>query len=183
MLNKIFQLVMLVILNVGSTEIKTAKLESTNSRFESNFKVAILLPDKIDKSGWNKSGYEGLKLIEAELDAEIAYKDNLADYLESEEIKNILRQYALSGFDYIIGHGDSFQSAIEIVAKEFPQTKFALTSSSSYGNNQNLGVLNYKRYEARYLAGVVAALKTKTNKIGFIGGTNYSIIQAQATLL
>ena len=83
-------MVILVTLNVGFREIKAAKLVDNNSRFESKFKVAILLPDKIDKSGWSKSGYQGLKFIQTELDTEIYYKDNLADYLEVEERKKIL---------------------------------------------------------------------------------------------
>ncbi len=44
-------------------------------------------------------------------------------------------------------------------------------------------MLNYKRYEADYLAGIVAAVKTKNNKIGFIGGINYNTMEGQATVL
>ena len=173
----IFQQFLISCVRVSNSEVLTL-----NSRFNEDFKVAMLIPNLINESSWSQSGYQGLKLIEKDLEAKIAYGENISNKSEYEQIE-IIRRYAKSDFNYIIGHGGEFQSAIETVAAEFPRTKFALTSSSYSGNNQNLGVLNYKRYEAGYLAGVVAALATKTNKIGFIGGINYEIIQAQANLL
>lgn len=146
----------------------------------SNFKVAIVIPDAIDDRGWSQSGYEGLKLIEKQLKAEVAYTEK-TNLIPPDEVANILRGYAKQGFNFIICHGGQYISAAKIVAKEFQRTKFALIGGYG-GNNINLGSLSFRDGELGYLAGVVAALKTKTNKVLFMGGVDYSNIKEQATL-
>jgi hypothetical protein len=58
----------------------------------SNFKVAMVLPGPKNDGSWSQSGYEGLKLIETELGAQIAYTDNTGE-LSGEEIKSIIRDW------------------------------------------------------------------------------------------
>lgn len=135
-----------------------------------SFKVAMLLPGPIDDGAWSQSGYEGLQLIEKELGAQVAYTTSVPQ--EEEEIKKILRQYAEEGYDFIIGLGGEYIPSAEAVAEEFPRTKFAVTAGYP-GNNKNLGGIGFREAEMAYLAGVVAALKTKTNKLAYIGGEAY----------
>ncbi|WP_051039196.1 BMP family protein [Nostoc sp. PCC 7524] len=142
------------------------------------FKVAMILPGSINDQSWNQSGYEGLKLIEKQLDAQIAYTTNVTE-INAEEA---LRQYAEQEFDLIIIHGGQYLKSSEIVAQEFPRIKFAIVSSYG-GNNKNFGALAFRSNEVGYLAGVIAALKTKTNKIAFIGGEPILITQEEAILL
>ncbi len=132
---------------------------------QQSFKAALLLPRRVDSDGWTKAGYAGLLLIEKELQAEIAYTESVPEA----EFEQVFRQYAQDGFDFIIGHGGQFVPAAEIVAEEFSRTKFAVVTKYA-GNNKNLGGLSLRGGELGYLAGVVAALKTKTNKIAYIGG-------------
>ena len=131
------------------------------------FKVAMLLPGPVDDQGWSQAGYEGLQLVEKELGAEVAFAASVPE--DDVEKEKLSRQYAEAGFDLIIGHGGNYVSAIERVAEEFPRTKFALITGHS-GNNKNLGAVAFDSLEIGYLVGTVAALKTKTNRISFIGG-------------
>mgnify|MGYP003865622809 CR=1 FL=1 len=146
----------------------------------STFKVAMTLPDAIDDGSWSQSGYQGLKSIEKQLGAKIAYTEKTDD-LSDVEVTNVFRQYAKEGFDLIIGHGGRFVFAAEIAAKEFPRTKFAVVGTFP-GNNRNLAALSFRSGELGYLTGVVAALKTKTNKVSFIGGVDYPHIKEGAIL-
>lgn len=139
------------------------------------FKVAMLLPGETNDGAWSQIGYEGLKLIEKELGAQIAHTANVPE-ADSEKI---FRQYAQDGYDFIIGHGGEYIPAAEVVAKEFPRIKFAVMAGYG-GNNKNLGALSFRDDELGYLVGVVAGLKTKTNKIAFIGGVDYPHMQEQA---
>lgn len=141
------------------------------------FKVAILLPGPIDDNGWSQSGYEGLKLIEKDLGAQVAYTAGTPE--DDAEKEKITRQYAEDGFNFIIGHGGEYIAAFEKVAKEFPQTRFVVVSGYA-GNNTNLGAVTVHADEAGYLAGVVAALKTKTNKVAYLGGEVYPTTQEEA---
>ncbi len=138
---------------------------STATGEEKAFKAALLLPRAVDADGWTRAGYKGLLLIEEKLDAEIAYTENIPEA----DFERVFRQYAQEGFDFIIGHGGQFVPAAEIVAEEFPRTRFAVTTKYG-GNNKNLGALSVRSGELGYLSGVVAALKTRTKHIAYIGG-------------
>jgi basic membrane protein A and related proteins len=142
------------------------------------FKVAIILPGRINDNGWNQAGYQGLKLIEKQLGAQVAYRASVppADW------EKLSRQYAEQGFDFLIVHSEDYLAVAESVAKEFPRVKFAVTGSYG-GNNNNFGALAFRSGEIGYLSGVVAALKTKTNKVAYIGGQPYPITKEEATLL
>lgn len=141
------------------------------------FKVAMLFPGPINDKGWNQSGYEGLKLIEKELGAEVAYSASVPEA----DGEKLFRQYAQKSFDFLISHGDEYRDAAETVAKDFPRTKFALMSSYA-GNNKNVGALAFRSGEVGYLTGVVAGLKTKTKKVAFIGGQAYPVMEEEAIL-
>ena len=141
----------------------------------SALKVAMLLPGPIDDKSWSQAGYEGLELIEKELGAPPVYTASVPEA----DMEKVFRQYAEEGYDFVIGHGGEFIPAAEVVAQDFPQTKFAVTAIHP-GNNKNLGALSLRDSELGYLTGVVAALKTKTNKVAFIGGIAYPAIQEQA---
>lgn len=132
------------------------------------FKVALLLPGEADDKSWSQVGYEGLKLVEKELGAQVAYTANVPEA----EAEKVARKYASEGYDFIIGHGGEYVAGFEVVAKEFPRIKFAVVGGYS-GNNKNFGALGFRADEIGYLPGVVAGLKTKTNKIAFIGGIDY----------
>ncbi len=157
--------------------INSDRILTTQAEAPGAFKVAILLPGPINDKGWNQSAYEGLQLIEQQLGAETAYSASvpIADG------ERLFRRYAQQGFDFLISHGDEYRLAAEAVSKDFPRIKFAVMSSYP-GNNQNVGALAFRSGEVGYLAGVVAALKTKTNKVGFIGGYPYPVMQEEAAL-
>lgn len=157
--------------------------ETTNNNVKSNFKVAILLPEFITEGSWSPSGYQGLKLIEKELNATVAYTEDI-NHKSIEEITNIFRDYANQNYDLIIGHGseDLTLPAAEIIAQEFPLINFAITGNCS-GNNANLGCIDFRRDEISYLVGVVAALKSQTGKIAFLGGFPYPTLNEEANAL
>lgn len=162
---------------IGCASAQTAAPPDAAKAAPGAFKVAILLPTEANDGAWSQTGYEGLKLIEKELGAQIAYTANVAE-ADSEKV---FRQYAQDGYDFVIGHGGEYIPAAEVVAEAFPRTKFAVTAIHA-GNNKNLGALSLRDGEIGYLTGVVAGLKTKTNKVAFIGGVAYPAIQEQATL-
>lgn len=139
------------------------------------FKVAILLPGEPDDKGWSEAGYEGLQMIHEKLGAKIEHTANASEA----DAEKVARQYANEGFDFIIGHGGEYVAALESVAQEFPRTKFGVVAGYA-GNNKNFGAIGFRADEIGYLSGVVAGLKTKTNKVVFIGGIDYPDLQVNA---
>lgn len=169
----LFMAVMILLAGCGGS----ANTTSNSAAAQGNFKVAILLPSPIDDQGWGQAGYEGLKLIEEELGAQTAYTASVPE----DEIEQLFRQYAEEGYDFIVGHGGEYIPGAEVVAEEFPRTKFAVTTGYA-GNNRNFGALSFRDGELGYLIGVVAALKTKTDKVAYIGGVDFVHMKEQALL-
>jgi basic membrane protein A and related proteins len=141
----------------------------SSSEAPTSFRVALLLPGPKDDGSWNETGYQGLQMIQKELKAEIAYTEKAPEA----DFAKLFRQYAENKYDLIIGHGGQFIDAAEKVAQEFPRTKFAVIAQYG-GNNKNLGALTFREGEMGYLAGAIAALKTKNQKIAYVGGVEYA---------
>ncbi|MEA5501271.1 BMP family protein [Limnoraphis robusta Tam1] len=143
----------------------------------SAFKVAILLSGSKADGNWNQGCYEGLLKIEEKYNAKVAY----SEYVNGNEGEEFLRQYAEQDYDFIIAAGGGYLSAIETVAVEFPRAKFAVIATYP-GNNKNLGAISFRAGEVGYLSGVIAAMKTQTNKIAYVAGADYQMPVEAATL-
>lgn len=141
------------------------------------FKVAMLLPGPVNDMSWNSTGYQGLLLIKQELGATIAYTENVAEG----DMELLFRKYAKDGADLVIGHGGQFIAPAQKVADEFPRTSFMIVGTYE-GNNRNLGAVQFKQHELGYLAGTVAALKTRSNKVAYICGMPYIHMKEKGTL-
>ena len=151
--------------------------ETSSGSTTGTYRVALLVNGPINSSGWNNVGKAGVELVENELGVQVTYSENLveADY------ESVFRQYAQEGYDLVVGHGDEFVPAANVVAQEFPDLDFAVIGN--YGNNNaNLGVLAFRAGEMGYLLGTVAAVKSETHKIAYLGGQDLPVMQELATL-
>lgn len=80
-------------------------------------------------------------------------------------------------YDIIITNGSNAREVVEQVSEEFPDQKYILFDTElTPGKFPNIYAMSYKQNEGSYLAGVVAALMSKTGKIGFVGGSEHPII-------
>lgn len=139
---------------------------NASKKEEEKLKVGLLLTGPSTDGGWNETAFNGLTQIEKELGAEVSY----AESVQATDYEKTMRDYAKAGNDVVIGHGFQFVSAAEIVAEEFPDTIFIVTSADAT-NNKNLGSINNAYKQTGFLQGAFAALMTKTNVVGAVGGT------------
>jgi basic membrane protein A and related proteins len=140
-----------------------------------DFEVAVLLPGPKDDGSWSEMGYRGAQLIETELALPVTLVDNIPEA----EFTQQFREVAQKGADFIIGFGGEFADAAMVIADEFPRAKFAIVNGSE-SNNRNLGTITIKAEESGYLAGVIAALKSQTQKVMYVGGVSYPHVKRQA---
>lgn len=131
---------------------------------KSDFQVAMLLPGYLPEDPWSQAGHQGLLLIEKELEAEIAYTERVAG-----NDADTFRRYAEAKYDLVIGQGGEYAETAIAVAKEFPRIKFAIFGNHA-GNNENFGALGFKYEEQGYMLGVMAAIKSRSQKVTIIGG-------------
>ena len=125
---------------------------------------------KFDKS-FNQAGYIG---------AEQWKKETGKTYLEF-EISNdtqrvqAIRRMAERGASPIISVGFAQASALQQVAKDFPKTQFAIIDAQV--NLPNVQSVLFKEHEGSYVVGAMAAMVSKSGKVGFIGGMDIPLIR------
>jgi basic membrane protein A len=66
-------------------------------------------------------------------------------------------------------------SSIEKVAKDFPKLQFAIIDAVV--TLPNVQSITFKEHEGSFLVGVMAAMASKTGKVGFVGGMDIPLIR------
>ncbi|KAF0092400.1 MAG: hypothetical protein FD141_584 [Fusobacteria bacterium] len=159
MMKKVLFLVIAIIAAIALVGCgKTAEKEET-------FKVALVINGSKTDGGWSQIAYDGLLKAEEKLDAEISVSENT----KASDFEKVFRTYAKEGNNLVIGHGFEFGDAAMAVADEFPDVMFVITSST-VTNGKNVGSVSNFNLQAGFLQGSLAALMTKTNVVGSIGG-------------
>ncbi|MFD0272562.1 BMP family protein [Kitasatospora sp. NPDC127111] len=125
---------------------------------------------------FNDSAARGLDKAKADLGVTVTEADAKTGEAEADK-ETRLKNLVTAGYNPIIAVGFVYQSAVEKVAKENPNTKFAIIDSASQTQPSNVTSLTFSEQEGSYLAGVAAALKSKTKHIGFIGGVQSELIK------
>lgn len=126
--------------------------------------------DKMDKS-FNQRAYEGADR------ASMAYNIGLLEYAPRtpDKIEAGVRELSEAGMSMVIAVGFSSEGAVAKVAKEFPDTKYAVVDAAPQGKNI-LGLL-FREEEGSYVVGYIAGRSTSTGVVGFVGGMEIDLIQ------
>ncbi|MCG6496463.1 BMP family protein [Kitasatospora sp. A2-31] len=125
---------------------------------------------------FNDSAARGLDKAKADLGVTVTEADAKTGEAEADK-ETRLKNLVTAGYSPIIAVGFVYQAAVEKVAKENPNTKFAIIDSASDTQPANVTSLTFSEQEGSYLAGVAAALKSKNKHIGFIGGVQSELIK------
>ena len=128
-----------------------------------------------DKS-FNDAAYRGLERGQQELG--ITFQT--LETGEGADREAQMRQLAASGSKLVFGIGFLFTDDIKQLAKEFPDVKFACvdyTVTAGESLPPNLVALKFREEEGSYLVGALAALVSKTGKVGFVGGMEIPLIK------
>ena len=80
------------------------------------------------------------------------------------------------GYNPVIAVGFAYSGAVAKVAKEFPDTQFAIIDDGA-ALGDNIANLLFAEEQGSFLVGAAAALKSKTGNIGFVGGVEVPLIK------
>ncbi|MET7638108.1 BMP family ABC transporter substrate-binding protein [Streptomyces sp. NPDC005438] len=127
-----------------------------------------------DDHSFNEAAARGTDRAKKELDVDVKEMTAKNDETEGDREQR-LTSLAEAGYNPVIGVGFDYGKSINKVAKKFPDTTFGVVDSPS--QNKNVAGMVFAEEEASYLAGVAAAKKSKSKKVGFIGGVNNALIQ------
>ncbi len=141
-------------------------------------------------NSFNDSAYRGLVQlakayngwIDGDPDKVSFGTDTQIKYMEpkagGQDREILMRALAEDGYQLIYGVGFLFTDALTKVAKEFPDTHFALIDGyiPDLMDSSNITCLSFKENEGSFLVGAIAAYKAKNVKIGFLGGMDIPLI-------
>ena len=135
------------------------------------YKPAVVfdMGGKFDKS-FNEGIWNGLEKFRKETG--IKYRE--FEVQQEAQREQFLRKLAKRGSDPIIAVGFGQAAALSKVAKEFPNTRFSIIDMVV--DLPNVQSIIFKEHEGSFLVGVLAALKSKTGKVGFVGGMDIPLI-------
>ena len=125
-----------------------------------------------DKS-FNDLAAAGTKKASEDLGATCKEAEAATDEPDSAKEER-LRTLADAGFNPIIAVGFVYAPMVTKVAKEYPDVKFA--NVDGFAEGDNVTNLVFSPEQGSYLVGVAAGLKTKTDKVGFVGGVKGPVI-------
>jgi basic membrane protein A len=90
-----------------------------------------------------------------------------------------LRKLAQAGYDVIVGVGFLFSESVRKVAVDYPDVRFACVDFDVRPGETlppNLAGLTFREEEGSFLVGAMAAMKSETGRIGFVGGMDVPLI-------
>ena len=148
--------------------------EDAASTAEGTIGIAYSLGGR-DVPGFNQLAYIGVEPLLAENpNLELIESQDNPTATDDQRAER-LRLMAQKGANPIVVVGFTYAAALAKVAPEFPEIQWGIVDDSSV-TADNVHSIVFKEEEGSYLVGVAAALKSKSNNVGFIGGVNTPLI-------
>ena len=149
-----------------------ASILTAGTAMAQDMKPAIVFDrgGKFDKS-FNEAAYNGIEKFKKETG--IDYRD--FEITNDAQREQAMQRFARDGHNPVVVIGFSFGTALEKVAKEFPNTRFTIIDSKIDAPNVRSAL--FTEHEGSYLVGVMAGLASKSGKVGFVGGMDIPLIR------
>ena len=173
-LNKCFFFALGLLLICGCEAVQDVVLTEPPSEIDTTpLRVTMIYPtDCVGSAAYCDAFHIGVQAAKAAL--AISLKEvngNENDPIASEMA---VREAAQSS-DLVLAAGYQLGEPIARIAPEFPDVKFAIFDVVL--DIPNVASVNYKSNEGSFLVGAIAALKSESNKIGYIGGADIPLLQ------
>ncbi len=139
--------------------------------FAGDPKPAIIfdMGGKFDKS-FNQSAYEGAERFKEET----GVKYNELEVTNDGQREQFQRKLAQRGYSPVVVVGFAQVAPLEKTAADFPDTKFVIIDGVV--DAPNVRSVVFREYEGSFLVGALAAMKSESGVIGFIGGMDIPLI-------
>lgn len=143
---------------------------STIQYSKEDIKVGVIhIGNPADGSGYSYTHDVGIQDMQAALglsDDQIIRKNNVSDG-DPTATETAIRECIEAGCNIIFGTSWGYMDTMEALADEFPNVVFS--HGTGYKNNgKNMNNYFGRIYQARYLSGIVAGMKTESNLIGYV---------------
>lgn len=128
----------------------------------------------VNDQSFNQSAWEGLKRLKKETGSKVVYKESKQDADYGPNMETLTD----AEYDLIWGVGFLMGDAIKSTALINPDQKYAIVDFQ-YGDKtpKNVGCAIFQEEQPSFLVGYIAGKMTKTNKVGFVGGLKFPLIE------
>ncbi len=179
-MSKILALVMasaMLLMSAGCGEKKTEDVTDTGNAVTENqaekkdVKVGVIhIGNPADGSGYSYAHDLGIQAMQKELGLEdnkdVVRKNNVND-TDPTATEQAIRECIEEGCNIIFGTSWGYMDTMEALAEEYPDVIFS-HGTGYKSNDKNFNNYFGRIYQARYLSGIVAGMKTESDKIGYV---------------
>ena len=130
-------------------------------------KVAFVYVTPVGQAGWTYQHDLGRREMERAL-GDAVKTTVVEDVAEGPDAERVMRDLANQGHRLIFATSFGYLEGALRVAAEFPAVRFE--HAGGYKTAPNLNTYNVRAYEARWLAGRLAALNSKSGIAGYVAG-------------
>src|SRR6476620_8366727 len=174
-----FRFILLVLLAAAVASLTSSCTQKTiahDDRCRINVGIVFDIGGKNDRS-FNAAAWEGVKRAQQELGVCV----NDVEPGNPTSIEPAMRAFAEKNFDLVIGVGFAQGPIMQKVATDFPNVNFAIIDGVIFEADgktpkKNVASLVFREHEGSYLVGMIAASKSKTGVLGFVGGMDIPLI-------
>jgi basic membrane protein A and related proteins len=165
---------LIVIMGVFLTGCGNKASESTTPAPTANtaqkLKVGFLYVGPVGDGGYTYAHDQGRKYLVAKLGdkVETVVKESVKE--DTAEVDKACEEMINNGVKVIIGTSFGFMDGLDKSAKKHPEIIYM--HCSGYLLEPNMSNYFGRDYQVRYLSGIVAGMKTKSNKIGYVAAYN-----------
>jgi len=163
---------LVVLVMVSAVTVAFTSCESSAYSADS-IKIGVIhIGDPADGSGYSFTHDQGIVAMQNELklkDSQIMRKNNVGDE-DTAVLKEAIEDCIAQGCNIIFGTSYGYMDTMAALAVEYPDVYFS-HGTGYKSNDTNFNNYFGRIYQARYLAGVAAGLKTletKNNKLGYV---------------
>ena len=153
-----------------------SRSNSSSSSSDSSVKAAIITDTGgVDDKSFNQSAWEGLQAWGKENDLT---KDTDYTYFQSDSESDYatnLDSAVSNGYNLIFAIGYNLHDAVEEAAPENKDVNYVIVDDT-VSDQDNVESVLFADNEGAYLAGIAAAMQTKTKHVGFVGGVESDTI-------
>ena len=136
---------------------------SKSGKSDGKVKVGFVYIGPIGDGGWTFAHNEGRLYLEKETGVETIYKESVP---EAPAVEKVMEDMIAQGCNVLIATSFGYMDYMENVAKRHPDKVFL--HCAGYKTSKNMGNYFGRMYQARFLSGIVAGMKTKAGKIGYV---------------
>ncbi|HZF75688.1 MAG TPA: BMP family ABC transporter substrate-binding protein, partial [Acetobacteraceae bacterium] len=140
----------------AAQELRPAIVFDMGGRFDRSFNEAV------HRGGQEFQRATGIQVTEFEVTQE-------------PQREQALRNFARRGLSPIVAVGFNQRGAVQAVAPEFPNIRFVLIDSVVEA--PNVQSITFREEQGSYLAGMMAAMASRSGRIGFVGGMDVPLIR------